>query len=161
MLVPARVVEENREIYKVFSEAGESWAELAGKLRHDAKSRADLPAVGDWVLVRQHEGAPRAVIHRVLARRSKFSRKSAGEKTQEQIVVANVGVIFVVASLQHEFNLRRIERYVTLAWDSGARPIVVLNKADLAGDSEITDAEAALAALGVSCIVASATRGDG
>ena len=156
---PARVAEENREIYKVLLPRGECWAELAGKLRHDAASRADLPAVGDWVLVR--EGGERAIVHRVLSRRTRFSRKTAGRKTEEQIVAANVDTVLLVASLHLEFNRRRIERYLTLAWDSGARPVVVLNKADLCEAAVIREAEAAVAALGVTSIVASATRGDG
>jgi len=160
-LTPARVAAENREIYKVFSASGESVAELAGKLRHDAAAGPGLPAVGDWVLLREHESGQRAIIHRVLERRSKFSRKTAGKKTKAQIVAANVDIIFVVASQHHEFNPRRIERYLTLAWDSGARPVVVLNKADLCDDSAIREAEAATAALGVNSILASATRGDG
>jgi len=158
---PARIAEENRELYKVFGAAGESWAELAGKLRHSAAARPDLPAVGDWVLLQQHDAGQRAIIHRVLARRSKFSRKTAGKTTQEQIVAANVDTLFVVTSLQHEFNARRIERYLTLAWDSGARPVVVLNKADLCDIAAVCQAESAVAALGVNCILASATRGDG
>jgi len=160
-MVPARIAEENREIYRVFSPEGERWAELTGKLRHTAGSRADLPAVGDWVLLRVPDGAQRAILHRVLARRSKFSRKAAGKKTEEQIVAANVDTLFVVASLHHEFNPRRIERYLTLAWDSGARPVVVLNKADLCDPASIHEAEATIAGLGVSSVVASATRGDG
>jgi ribosome biogenesis GTPase len=158
---PARIAEENRAIYRVFSAAGESWAELAGKLRHSATARADLPAVGDWVLLQEHHVGQRAIIHRVLARRTKFSRNAAGKKTEEQIVAANVDTLFVVASLQHEFNARRLERYLTLAWDSGARPVVVLNKADLCDLTTISEAEAAVAALGVKVIVASASRGDG
>ena len=163
---PARIAEENRELYKVFSEQREAVAELAGKLRHEAQSRADLPAVGDWVLVSGGwggvlQGKDRATIHRVLTRRSKFSRKSAGTRTEEQIVAANVDTLLVVTSLQQEFNLRRVERYLSLAWDSGARPVVVLNKCDLCEVSAIADAEAALAALRVPWVVASATRGDG
>ena len=160
-LAPARIAEENREIYKVLSAAGEKLAELAGKLRHDAALRGDLPAVGDWVLLREQGAGQRAIIHRVLARRSKFSRKTAGQKTEEQIVAANVDTLFVVASLQHECNARRLERYLTLAWDSGARPVIVLNKADLCEHASILEAESAVGALGVQSIVASATRGDG
>jgi ribosome biogenesis GTPase / thiamine phosphate phosphatase len=159
--LPARTAEENREIYKVFLAQGEHWAELAGKLRHLAASRSALPAVGDWVLLRMPEGSQRAIIHRVLTRRSKFSRKAAGKKTEEQIVAANIDTVFVVASLDQEFNPRRIERYLTLAWDSGARPVVVLNKADLCKAASIKESEAAIAGLGVSCVVASATHGDG
>lgn len=160
-LAPARVAEENRQIYKVFSAAGEKLAELAGKLRHDAALRGDLPGVGDWVLLREQGACQRAIIHRVMARRSKFSRKTAGQKTEEQIVAANVDTLFVVASLQHEWNARRLERYLTLAWDSGARPVIVLNKADHCEYASILEAESAVGALGVQSIVASATRGDG
>jgi ribosome biogenesis GTPase / thiamine phosphate phosphatase len=161
MVTPARVSEENREIYKLLSVDGESLAELAGKLRHQATSRTDWPAVGDWVLCRTHGRGHRAIIQRVLGRRSKFSRKTAGDKTEEQIVAANVDTLFVVASLQQEFNARRVERYLTLAWDGGARPVVILNKADLCDLAFLRQAESAVAALGVSSIVASATRGDG
>jgi ribosome biogenesis GTPase / thiamine phosphate phosphatase len=165
-LRPARIAEENREIYKILSEQGESWAELAGKLRHEARSRAELPAVGDWVLMSGRsggvlQGTDRATIHRVLKRSSKFSRKSAGTKTEEQIVAANVDTLLLVTSLQQEFNLRRVERYLALAWESGARPVVVLNKCDLCDVSAIGEAEAAVTALGVTCVVASAVRGDG
>jgi ribosome biogenesis GTPase / thiamine phosphate phosphatase len=163
---PARVAEENREIYRIFSEHGEAWAELSGKLRHDAASRADLPAVGDWVLVTQHPAGAlrakeRAVIHRVLLRCSKFSRKTAGKKTDEQIVAANLDTILLVASLHQEFNLRRLERYLSLTWESGARPVVVLNKADLCENSAVEQAVAAVSALGVSVVATSALRGHG
>ncbi len=125
-VMPARVAEENRELYRVFCEQGEFLAELSGSLRHEAVGRTELPAVGDWVLVslRQNEG--RATIHHVLRRKGKIPRKSAGRKTDEQIVAANVDVVFLVSSLNREFNPRRIERYLTLAWESGAKPVVVL-----------------------------------
>ena len=113
------------------------------------------------LVTRRQADSGRATIHRVLARQSKFSRKSAGAKTEEQIVAANVDTILIVASLQHEFNPRRIERYVSLAWEGGACPVLVLNKCDLCDDSAIAAADAAVAALGVTCVVASAARGDG
>ena len=161
-LIPARLAEENRELYRVFCEQGEFLAELSGKLRHEIQSRADLPAVGDWVQV-QPRGENRATIHRVLQRKGKFSRKIAGRKTEEQIVAANVDVVFLVSSLNREFNPRRIERYLTLAWDSGARPVIVLNKVDLreSSDAEALCSEAECAAMGLPVILASATRGDG
>lgn len=160
-VVPARVAEENRELYRVFSEHGEFLAELSGKLRHATTSRADLPAVGDWVLAQLRLSEKRATIHRVLRRKGKFSRKIAGRKTEEQIVAANVDVVFLVSSLNREFNPRRIERYLTLAWDSGARPVVVLNKADLCENAEAFRTEAESAAMGARVVLASATRGDG
>ena len=125
------------------------------------QSRADLPAVGDWVLVRESPGAERAIIHRVLTRRTKFSRKIAGKKTEEQIVAANIDTIFLVAAMPHDFNLRRLERYLALAWDSGARPVIIINKADLCDDATIDVAESEASALGPNVLIASATRGDG
>ena len=158
-LVRARVSEENRGLFKVISETGECWAELRGKLRHEATSREMLPAVGDWVLVEEHRN--RSTIHFVFDRRSKFSRKVAGKKIEEQIVAANVDTVLLVSSLNREFNARRIERYLTLAWESGARPIVVLNKADLCENLTELRAEAEEAAMGVRTIVASIVSSDG
>ena len=158
---PARVAEENRQLYKLFSTRGETLAELAGKLRHDARSRADLPAVGDWVLVRESAGAERAIIHRVLARRTKFSRKTAGKKTEEQIVAANVGVAFLVCGLDGDFNVRRLERYVAAVYESGAAPVVVLNKADLCTDLARRLIETQEAAPGEPVHVVSAHTGEG
>jgi ribosome biogenesis GTPase len=160
-LFPARVSEENRGAFRILSESGESLAEISGKLRHEAKSRANLPAVGDWILARLNPGAERATIHRVLQRRSKFSRKIAGRKTEEQIVAANIDTIFLVTALNHEFNIRRLERYLTLAWDSGARPIILLNKCDLCENADEIHAETEGVASGAQTILTSATRGDG
>jgi len=157
--IRARVSEENRGLYKVISERGESWAELRGKLRHQAVSREMLPAVGDWVLAEEH--GERSTIHFVFERRSKFSRKTAGKKTEEQIVAANVDTVFLVSSLNRELNARRIERYLTLAWESGARPIVVLNKSDLCDNIAELREKAEEAAMGVRTIVASTVSGDG
>jgi len=160
-LVPARVAEESRGLYRLSAEAGEWLGELAGRLRYQASGRADLPAVGDWVLVRRRPGEDRALIQRVLERRSKFSRKVAGSRTEEQIVAANVDVVFLVSSLNREFNLRRIERYLTLVWESGARPVVVLNKADLCDDRAARMHEAESVAMGVPVHVTSALTGEG
>ena len=158
-LVRARISEENRGLYKIISEKGERWAELRGKLRHEAASREMLPAVGDWVLAEEH-GA-RSTIHFVFERRSKFSRKTAGKKTEEQIVAANVDTVLLVSSLNREFNARRIERYLSLAWESGARPVIVLNKSDLCENVAALRAEAETAAMGVRTVVASIISGDG
>jgi ribosome biogenesis GTPase len=161
-----RIAEENRAIYKVFTERGEAAAELAGKLRHEANSRADLPAVGDWVLVSRRANSDtrtgdRATIHCVLPRTSKFSRKIAGTKTEEQIVAANIDTLLIVASLQHQFNHRRMERYLSLAWESGASPVVVLNKADLCEESAWRQVQSEIALLRVRVLTTSAFRGDG
>jgi ribosome biogenesis GTPase len=160
-LVFARIAEENRELYRIYCERGEFLAELAGKLRHQTRSRADLPAVGDWVHVQVREEEGSATIHRVLERKGKFSRKTAGRRTEEQVVAANVDVVFLVSSLNREFNARRIERYLALAGESGARPVLVLNKCDLCEDPSVFLAEAEKAAMGMRVLLASAVRGDG
>jgi ribosome biogenesis GTPase len=157
----ARVAEETRGLYRLYSESGESWGGLSGKFRHSAHERSDLPAVGDWLLAQIRPGKNRATIHRLLARRTKFSRKTAGKKTEEQIVAANIDTLLLVSSLNREFNPRRLERYLSLAWESGARPILILNKADACADAKslLTDAESA--SLGVRILLTSALRGDG
>ena len=128
--VPARVTLQHNKIYAVRTEGGETEAEVTGRLRHEAAGPEDLPAVGDWVAVRRREGAtPR--IHAVLPRKSKFSRKAAGGRDVEQVVAANVDTVFLVTGLDDDYNPRRIERYLIMAWESGARPVVLLNKTDL------------------------------
>jgi ribosome biogenesis GTPase / thiamine phosphate phosphatase len=158
---PARVVWEGRERYWLSTGEAEWRADLAGRIRHLAASRGDLPAIGDWVLaaIRSAEGS--ATIHRVLARRSRFSRAAAGRSTHEQIVVANVDTVLLVTSVNRDFNLRRIERYLALTWESGAKPIIVLNKADLSDEPEAWQSQMTAASQGVPVLVTSALRGDG
>ena len=128
-LVPGRVAIEFNYIYRVFAESGELQAQHAGRLRHHAES---LSAVGDWVAVRPTPGEATATIEAILPRRSKFSRKVAGELTEEQIVAANIDTVFIVMGLDGDYNPRRLERYLVLAYESGARPVVILNKSDVA-----------------------------
>src|SRR5688572_31683778 len=101
-------------------------------MRHEALSREQLSAVGDWVAARPASGEATATIEAILPRRSKFSRKVAGELTQEQIVAANIDTVFIVMGLDGDYNLRRLERYLVLAYESGASPVVILNKSDVA-----------------------------
>lgn len=133
-LIPARVALEHTHIYRVITDTGETLARVSGRLRHNAASRADFPAVGDWVALQPppHSGDSRIIA--VLPRRSRFSRRAAGDPTEEQVVAANVDTIFIVAGLDGDFNPRRIERYLLVAVESGAAPVVVLNKSDLAPD---------------------------
>lgn len=133
---PARVAIEHRGGYRVWSKLGDWPAEIAGRLRHEAQTSADLPAVGDWVAVQPYPASQQAIIQAVLPRRTKFSRRTAGKRPDEQILAANVDLVFLVSALGQSLNLRRIERYLTLAWESGAKPIVVLTKADLCPDIE-------------------------
>ena len=133
-LQPARVSLEHTHIYRVFSGEGEALARVAGRLRHHASVRTDYPAVGDWVAVERDTQGDEARIHAVLPRKSRFSRRAAGDVTEEQIVAANIDTVFLVAGLDDDFNPRRLERYLVVAWESGASPVIVLNKADLAVD---------------------------
>ena len=134
-LQPARVAVAYGATFRVYVEEGETLADVTGRLRHAAQGRRDLPAVGDWVAVRWTPPA-RATIQAVLPRKSLFSRKAAGEGTTEQILAANVDVAFLVSGLDHDFNPRRIERYLAMTRASGAAPVVVLNKMDVAPDLE-------------------------
>ncbi len=133
-LVPARVALEHTHIYRVLSESGEWLARVSGRLRHHAATRVDFPAVGDWVAIEPPNDSGDARIRAVLPRFSRFSRRAAGNPTEEQIVAANIDVVFLVSGLDGDFNSRRIERYLVVAWDSGATPVIVLNKADLLDD---------------------------
>ena len=139
-LRPGRVIIEFNYIYRVATEAGELEAVLSGRLKHHTSSRAQLPAVGDWVAMRVRANERGAIVA-VLPRRSRFSRKVAGDLTDEQVVAANVDIIFIVMGLDGDFNLRRLERYLLLARESGAAPVVLLTKPDLCGGVPASVAE--------------------
>ena len=131
-LQPARVALELNHIYRLWTDDGEVLAEAAGKLRHEAAGQHELPAVGDWVAIRPGPAGSRARIEAVLPRASAFTRKAAGSETKRQVVAANIDTVFLITGLDHDFNPRRVERYLLLAAQSGARSVVLLNKADLA-----------------------------
>jgi len=131
---PGRVAIEFNQIFRIYVEGGELDAITAGRLKHRARGRAELPAVGDWVAVRQRPDEDRGVIAGVLPRRSAFTRRAAGEPTGEQVVAANVDVVFVVMGLDRDFNVRRLERYLVMARESGASPAIILTKPDLCDD---------------------------
>ncbi|WP_017719954.1 ribosome small subunit-dependent GTPase A [Kamptonema formosum] len=156
-----RVAVEHKHTYILYTEYGDLLADVAGKLRHRAVSAQDWPAVGDWVAIGVREGEKRATIHGILPRASKFSRKTAGAKTEEQIVAANIDTVFLVSGLDGNFNPRRIERYLILAWESGANPVIVLNKADLCESVEERVLEVEAVAIGVPVAVLSAASHQG
>jgi ribosome biogenesis GTPase len=133
-LVAARVTIEFNHIYRVTAAEGELQAQHAGRLLHRASGRHQLAAVGDWVAVRRNAGEATGTIEDILPRRSKFSRKVAGDLTEEQVVASNIDTVFLVMGLDGDFNPRRIERYLLTSWESGARPVVLLSKADLVDD---------------------------
>jgi ribosome biogenesis GTPase / thiamine phosphate phosphatase len=157
-LTPARVASQSRAGYAVLGTDGESPADLAGRLRHEAAGGDGLPAVGDWVAV--DAAGDRAVIRAVLPRRTAVTRKAAGREALAQVLAANVDVVVVLSSLESDPNLRRLERYLSAAWESGARPLVALTKADLRADAEAVAAEAA-ASVFVSVHAVSALTGQG
>lgn len=143
--MPGRVVLEFNQFFRLQTPVGEMLGEVAGRLKHEAASRAELPAVGDWVVIRLLKNEERATIIAVLPRRSRFTRKVKGTKTDEQVIAANVDTVFLVTSLNQDFNPRRIERYLTIASESGARPVILLTKADLC--PETADRLAAIRAI--------------
>ena len=134
-LQPARVGIEHNHLYRVYAARSEPLASVAGRLRYTAAGAEALPAVGDWVAIRPSAEGP-AQIRALLPRRTCFSRKSAGDTTTQQVVAANIDTVFLVSGLDGDFNLRRIERYLVATTQSGATPVIVLNKADLAKDAE-------------------------
>jgi ribosome biogenesis GTPase len=131
-----RVALEYKHFYRIYSEWGEVLGEIAGRLRHEALDREDLPVVGDWVVIRRSPESDKVTIHAVLPRKSKFTRKVAGFRTEKQIIGSNIDTVFLVTSLNQDFNPRRVERYLIVAWESGARPIIVLSKSDLCDEVE-------------------------
>jgi ribosome biogenesis GTPase / thiamine phosphate phosphatase len=158
---PARVVEEQRSRYGIQTGAGPVSAVLAGRLRHLVREKEERPAVGDWVVVALSADDGPAVIQGILPRRSALKRKTAGERTFAQVVAANLDTVFVVTSLNHEFNMRRLERFLALVWESGAAPVVLLTKADLCEDVAAHVEEAAASAMGVPVHALSALTGEG
>jgi len=159
--IAARVICEQKQLYTVSTEFGEMEARVSGKLIHTASSRADFPAVGDWVVVAPRPEERKATIQAILPRRSKFCRKVVSTRTEEQVVAANVDTVFLVSGLGANFNLRRIERYLTLAWDSGASPVILLNKADLCPDVETAISDVGEVAPGVPVYAVSALEKTG
>ena len=128
-----RVLSQEKGLYRIVTEDGEHRAEVSGKFRFRAETAADYPAVGDYVAAEDNPGG-NAIIQAVLPRKSVFLRKAAGTGNQEQVVAANVDTVFICMSLNQDFNLRRLERYLAVAWESGASPVIVLTKTDLCPD---------------------------
>jgi ribosome biogenesis GTPase len=157
-LEPARVSLEHTHIYRVLTADGERLARVSGRLRHAASRRADFPAVGDWVALEPAAAGHEARIRAVLPRASHFSRRAAGDPTEEQVVAANIDVVFLVSGLDRDFNPRRIERYLVTAWESGAAPVVVLNKTDLVEDPSAFVEEVTAIAPGVPVVPVSAKQ---
>jgi ribosome biogenesis GTPase / thiamine phosphate phosphatase len=147
-MIIGRVALEHKHMYRVWTEHGDLLCEVSGKFNFEALSREDYPAVGDWVILKPRVDEGKGTIYSVMPRFSKFSRKSAGRAAEEQIVAANIDTVFLVNSLNDDLNLRRIERYLLLTWESGANPVIVLSKADLCTNIEGKLAEVEVIAFG-------------
>jgi ribosome biogenesis GTPase len=164
--LPARVTEEMKGAYRVLSETGPLLASVRGRLLHQASASDELPASGDWVLVERLPGESRGIIARLLDRRTKLSRtrpspSPRSQRTEEQVLAANVDAVFVVGALNRDFNPRRLERYLAAVWESGASPVVVLNKADLHDDIPQAIREAEALSPGAEVIATSTLTGEG
>ena len=153
-LIPARIASSLRGAFILWTEAGEVEAPARPKLVRRAGSKL---CTGDWVALR----ADPLVVEAGLPRRTKVARKAPGMETVEQVLGANVDVLFLVQGLDRDFNIRRIERYMTIAWDSGAQPVIVLNKADLCNDLDAKIAETTETAKGAPVVAVSALTGEG
>ena len=160
-LTVGRIVSQEKGLYRIATSKGEKLAVVSGKFRHGAVTVSDYPVVGDFVMADWNDTGGNAVIHYVLYRKSCFTRKAAGDARQEQIVAANIDTVFLCMSLNNDFNLRRLERYLSVAWDSGAVPVVVLTKADLCDDLDQKQAEVSAIAIGIDVLVTTALEKEG
>ena len=156
----ARVISQEKGIYKIQSGTAVKLAEISGKYRYETKTVSDYPAVWDRVIAAWPEDGSNAVITGLFPRKSCFLRKAAGTQKQEQIVAANIDIVFICMSLNNNFNIRRLERYLSVAYDSGATPVVVLTKSDLCSDVESKILEAQNAAPGVDVLAISSLDED-
>ena len=155
-----RIVAQYRDAYRITTQSGERNAVLAGRLRHHAVRSTDFPTVGDFVHARL-PGDGDAVIESILPRRTVFMRRAAGDRPDDQVIAANIDVVFVIFGLDHDFNVRRVERYLAAVWESGATPVVLLNKADVCDDVDAKLEALRAVAIGVDVLALSALTAEG
>ncbi len=158
--IRARVISQEKGLYKLSDGASEKAAQVSGKYRYDAKTVSDYPAVGDYVIASWPDDESNAVINSMFPRKSCFIRKAAGPGKQEQVVAANIDTIFLCMSLNNNFNLRRLERYIAISYDSGATPVVVLTKSDLCDDVNAKIDEVKSTAIGIDVVAVSSLDDD-
>ncbi len=163
-LCPGRIIKESRHLFQIADTDQIYNAEISGSFRYKAVHASDYPVIGDWVMFRKGD-KEFCLIEEVLKRKSCFSRQAAGTKTEEQVIAANIDIIGLVFGIHggRNFTAGGLERYLTLAWDSGAKPVVILNKADLASeeDRERAVLTAENSAPGVNVHIVSAVSGEG
>ena len=158
--IRARVISQEKDIYRISDGSSEKLATVSGKFRYEASSVSDYPAVGDYVIAAWPDDGSSAVIQSLFPRKSCFMRKAAGPGKREQVVAANIDTVFICMSLNNNFNIRRLERYLASAYDSGAAPAVVLTKADLCDDVDSKVLEVQNAAPGVDVMAISSLEND-
>jgi ribosome biogenesis GTPase len=152
----ARVVSQYKDLYKLVTERGECLAEISGKFRYEVTELSEYPAVGDFVMVdRIQDSSGNAIVQRVLTRKSVFERIAVGDEHQTQVIAANIDTVFICMSLNNNYNLNRLERFLSVAWKSGATPVVVLTKADLCEDLPRVMAEISVVAPGTDVVATS------
>lgn len=160
-LRPARVIAQHSHSYQAMTQDGEHTAVVTGKYAYTALQPSDFPAVGDWVMTEPMPGEARSVIHALLPRRSAMTRRAAGNVEAEQVIGANIDYLFITSALNQDFNIRKIERYLIAAWESGATPVVLLTKADLCPNPDAYLAQVEQAAPGVPVHFVSALHDQG
>lgn len=157
----ARVAVQYKDMYKVITVEGEILAKVSGKLAYSSNSIFDYPVVGDWVLLdRINNKSGDAIIHNILSRKSYFSRKAAGNRYDKQIVASNIDYVFICMSLNNDFNINRLERYIAVAWESMATPVIILTKSDLCEDINDKVKQIEEIAIGIDIIVTSSINED-
>lgn len=158
----ARVSVQHKDKYNIITEEGEALAEVSGKFKYEAFGTESFPAVGDWIMVdRLSDVNGNAIIHHVLRRKSSFERKVAGNRSDIQIVATNIDTVFICMALNNDFNIRRLERYISVAWDSMSTPVIILTKSDLCDNSLEKQLEVEEVSIGIDVIVTSSMSGEG
>jgi ribosome biogenesis GTPase len=157
-----RIIAVYKNLYKIHTQVGEIFGALSGKISYSIEEKRHYPAVGDWVIMSKvYSTEERAIIYDILPRKSKFSRKQCGNSSDEQIIAANVDICFICMSLNLNFNLRRLERYITMAWESGASPVILLTKADICSDIDKMLSQVEAVSLGIPIHILSVVSGSG
>ena len=156
-----RVISQYKDLYKVATAKSEELAEISGKLRYSSDMPSDYPAVGDFVMIdREDDRNGNAIIQNILKRKSMFTRRAAGTSNEIQVVATNIDIIFICMSLNNDFNLRRLERYLSIAWNSGATPVVVLTKSDLCDNIDSILSDTGKITIGADIVVTSSVGDD-
>jgi ribosome biogenesis GTPase len=149
----ARVTAVDRSTCVVMNEHGEVPAELAGKFMFTAGSTADYPCVGDWVFVQYYDSGTHAIVHALFPRKTVLQRKTAGKKIEYQLIASNIDVAFIVQSCDHDFSVRRLDRYLAVVNEGGIQPLILLSKSDLITSGDMEQRVSEIEQAGITCCV--------